>query len=772
MKIFFFFLTTLFLIPNSADAAGLFESCNPSICDSNLQCPGYQMFGQSLQKEQRCWPEKAYKPCGTDGDCSLKAKDNVCVVGNTVDSTSNPVAFCINSKRYPAGDKGDAILNKCLTTKNCGANEQCVRITRYDQEVLGISEFVQNNNCVPLAELPASLVLQDVTGSCGQNQQCSTDETCVENTYLDIVAKAAYVPLPGFISFKQPVCYKTTYIAGTCQKYGDQCQVSGNGAGYCMYTLDAGKNLLKCVDTTYLPGGPAAPSNYACTSDSTCKGSPGYPYCLTNPVTKKNQCFSQKNIFSDMTKLPDANCTLVGKQGCESTGKDSICAAYPDKATAVCVNYAGGGAALASGAGTATPKPSQLPDQEVTQQTYTAYAPKLQIDIPNLTFAEKITAEDGPGGIKRFSVPYLATYINAVYKYALGLGVLIAVIMLMYAGFRWMSSFGNAKAVEEAKTMVGNSVFGLFLLFSAFTILYYINPELPKLTALQILAPAQETFEVEFPAESLTPQDEQESVVGGPYAFKYFTSCPVSLSSSIEYKDSSQKKPGDIRKNIARRVEFHNAIIAKNLITGTAQEKVIKAVEATAQCKIQYENCGVATTNMYALATTNKDAKVLSCLKNDSAGHSYNGTNGFCNFLGNSFGNAKKEIIHNAWGTVSKTLRGLYCPGVKSCGSKLGWTEPCFSDKSAAATKLKQILTSSGKWSPNWINDLQPGDYYIVINWNPSCQSAHSAMFMGWKDKANLIAYVEMADAANFLRMGTKSFNSEDVVVQISRPKN
>jgi hypothetical protein len=490
MKIVLFFLANLFFLPQTALSATLFESCNPSICDSGLQCPGMQMFGQSLQKQQACWPEKDYTQCGVDGDCKLKGD---CVVGNTTDTTSKPSAFCLNPKYYPAGDTGDAILDKCVTTKNCGPNEQCVKISRYD--TVGIDEFVQNNNCVPLSLLPPELILKDTTGSCGQNQQCSTDETCVENSYLDIVAKAAYVPLPGFLTFKQPVCYKTKYLSGTCKVYGDPCQVAGSSAGYCMHTLDAGNDILKCVDTTYLPGGPAAPSNYVCSSDSTCKSNPGYPYCLTNPVTQKKQCFSQQNIFSDMSKLPDQNCALVGKQGCDPKGKESICAAYPDKSTAVCINYAGGGAALSSGAGTATASPSQLPDQSIAQQTYTAFAPKLQIDIPNLTFAEKITAEEGPGGVKRFSVPYLATYINAVYKYAIGLGVLIAIIVLMYAGFRWMTSFGNTKAISEAKTMVGNSAFGLFLLFSAFTILYYVNPELPKLSALQILAPKQVDFD-------------------------------------------------------------------------------------------------------------------------------------------------------------------------------------------------------------------------------------------------------------------------------------
>jgi hypothetical protein len=573
MKIILFFLATLFFIPTNAHSAGLFESCNPSFCDSDLQCPGFQMFGQSLQKEQKCWPEKTYKPCGSSGDCKAIGD---CVVGNTVDTVTSPVAFCIDKKYYPPGDKGVAIQDKCISTKNCGANEQCVRITRYDKETFGTSEFVQNNNCVPLSQLPASLVFKDTTGSCGQNQQCSTDETCVENTYLDIVAKAAYVPLSSLLSFKQPVCYKTKYLVGSCKNYGDTCQVSGTGTGYCMNTLDAGNVVLKCVDVTYLPGGPSAPSNYACSTDSQCKGSPGYNYCLINPVTNKGNCFSQKTIFSDMTKLPDPTCTLIGKQGCEPSGQESICASYPDKATAVCINYAGGGAALSSGAGTASPDPSQLPDQNVAQQTYEAYAPKLQIDIPNLTFAENITAVDGPGGIKYFSVPYLASYINAVYKYALGLGVLIAVIMLMYAGFRWMSSFGNTKAIEEAKTMVGNSVFGLVLLFAAFTILYYINPELPKLSALQIFAPKQEVF-VSLNEEEITEQSESEAGSG-----------PTTAREACLMKTFAPgKKYGDKPDTVSIEIFNIGRKVAVNKYSADAWQKVSKEILASPDPEIK-----------------------------------------------------------------------------------------------------------------------------------------------------------------------------------------
>jgi len=517
------FLLALFIAPQNAHAdvtQGLLESCSPQVCGWNLHCPGTQLFGQSLMGvSQKCRPEKDYEQCGTSGNCSLRSDGRTnCVTidnisGNKTDLTA---AICLDKKDFPQKDKGNEIKDQCVTTANCGPNQQCIQVTAWDQEYFGISEFVTSKRCLPTEIIPATFVFTDTTGSCGQNQQCGADETCVENTYLDIVAKAAYVPLPGFFTFKQPVCYKSSYLSGTCTTYGATCQVPGTGTGLCMHTLDAGADILKCVDVTYLPGGPAAPSNYACTSDASCNKT-DYKYCLTNPVTSKKQCFSQQNIFTDMSKLPaqtcsgkDCTCSLVGKQGCEPSGKESICAAYGDKSTAVCINYAGGGAALSDGKGAATTKPSQLPDQSIAQQTYTAFAPKLQIDIPNLTFAEKITAEDGPGGIKRFSVPYLATYINAVYKYALGLGVLIAVIVLMYAGFRWMTSFGNSKAVSEAKTMVGNSAFGLFLLFSAFMILYYINPELPKMKALQILAPKQIAFD-SLNEEEIAQQTEAES---------------------------------------------------------------------------------------------------------------------------------------------------------------------------------------------------------------------------------------------------------------------
>lgn len=600
MKIFtIVFAFFLFLIPGTAKTAGLLESCSPAVCWGDLQCPGFQMFGQSLKKEKLCLPEKTYTPCGASGDCSTSLKDSVCVVGNTVDKTTGAVAFCIKESRFPPGDKGDAIFDKCLTSKNCGKNEQCVRITRYDKEFKGLSEFVQNNNCIPLNELPANLVVQDTTGSCGQNQECGADETCIENTYVDIEAKKAYIPLSGLMTFKSPVCYKTKYLNGTCPEYGKSCVVPNGGKnGYCMYALEAGKSALKCVDATYLPNGPQSPSNYACTSDSQCVGAAAeYKYCLTNPVTKQGQCFAQKNIFTDMSKLSaqvcldgkPCACPLVGKEGCESTGKDSICAAYTYKGTSVCIDYTGGGAALSSGKGEATPEPSHLPKADVAQQTYEMYAPKLQIDIPNLTFTDKITAEDGPGGIKRFSVPYLAAYIQAIYKYAIGLGVLIAVVMLMYAGFRWMSSFGNTKAVSEAKTMVGNSMLGLLLVFSAYTILYVINPELPKFTALSILAPKQDTFELDNADEGeYTPGMESEVPV---------QAMPGSSPGSLASANSTDKE-----------IEFLlNGPLPSNLTKCSVQTADIIATKLAAK--------GICVSDMNCARTATKFMNYIGCSK-------------------------------------------------------------------------------------------------------------------------------------------------------------
>ncbi len=111
--------------------------------------------------------------------------------------------------------------------------------------------------------------------------------------------------------------------------------------------------------------------------------------------------------------------------------------------------------------------------------------PELQVAIPALQFTDIEVAQSAEG--KSYALfPWIGQYIKAVYLYLLGIAGLIAVIMLIHAGFEWMASGGNTHAVESAKKRILNVSIGLVILFGSYTVLNLINPDLVKFKSLQV----------------------------------------------------------------------------------------------------------------------------------------------------------------------------------------------------------------------------------------------------------------------------------------------
>jgi hypothetical protein len=61
-----------------------------------------------------------------------------------------------------------------------------------------------------------------------------------------------------------------------------------------------------------------------------------------------------------------------------------------------------------------------------------------------------------------------------VIKILMGFLGLIAVILILIAGFKWMTAQGNDKQVEEAKTLLFNAVAGLLLILAAYGIANFV----------------------------------------------------------------------------------------------------------------------------------------------------------------------------------------------------------------------------------------------------------------------------------------------------------
>ena len=68
--------------------------------------------------------------------------------------------------------------------------------------------------------------------------------------------------------------------------------------------------------------------------------------------------------------------------------------------------------------------------------------------------------------------------IMKIIRVILGLVGLTAIIIIMYGGYVWMTSGGNAEKVDTAKRILRNAVIGLIIIFSAFAIVSFIIRQL------------------------------------------------------------------------------------------------------------------------------------------------------------------------------------------------------------------------------------------------------------------------------------------------------
>jgi TRAP-type C4-dicarboxylate transport system permease small subunit len=64
----------------------------------------------------------------------------------------------------------------------------------------------------------------------------------------------------------------------------------------------------------------------------------------------------------------------------------------------------------------------------------------------------------------------------------LGIVGALAVVLIIYAGFLWMTSQGNEEKISTAKKLIAGSVIGLFIIFAAYTIALFVVKQVAKST--------------------------------------------------------------------------------------------------------------------------------------------------------------------------------------------------------------------------------------------------------------------------------------------------
>jgi len=65
------------------------------------------------------------------------------------------------------------------------------------------------------------------------------------------------------------------------------------------------------------------------------------------------------------------------------------------------------------------------------------------------------------------------TVINIV-QWALGLLALVAVVMIIIGGFKWITAAGNEEKIESAKKLISAAVIGLIIVLLAWAIVIFV----------------------------------------------------------------------------------------------------------------------------------------------------------------------------------------------------------------------------------------------------------------------------------------------------------
>jgi len=73
-------------------------------------------------------------------------------------------------------------------------------------------------------------------------------------------------------------------------------------------------------------------------------------------------------------------------------------------------------------------------------------------------------------------------YVKYIFNFLIGIGGVIALGALIYAGFQWFTSSGSPERIQNAKEQITAALLGLVILFGSYLILFTINPNLTVFT--------------------------------------------------------------------------------------------------------------------------------------------------------------------------------------------------------------------------------------------------------------------------------------------------
>lgn len=135
-------------------------------------------------------------------------------------------------------------------------------------------------------------------------------------------------------------------------------------------------------------------------------------------------------------------------------------------------------------------------------------APMLSVSIPGLT---KFTTVECDDKNPNCSIPWIAEYIGAIFKYSMLTVAILAVIVMMIGGVIWLTAGSNSGRIGQAKDFIKNGLLGTTIALCSYLALYLINPNLTVLPPINV----GYLNKIDLP-EELPPQDLTSQYSSGP----------------------------------------------------------------------------------------------------------------------------------------------------------------------------------------------------------------------------------------------------------------
>lgn len=136
-----------------------------------------------------------------------------------------------------------------------------------------------------------------------------------------------------------------------------------------------------------------------------------------------------------------------------------------------------------------------------------------EITLPGLNLSKILVSQTDESGATYVSIPWIAQYLTWAYRFLMGVGSILAVVMIIIEGAKIVVSGGGEQKITAYKR-IGQIVIGLMILWGSYAIMYNLNPDLVNFKALRVQAVPGIPLETE--AKSDDDSQSAPSPVGAP----------------------------------------------------------------------------------------------------------------------------------------------------------------------------------------------------------------------------------------------------------------